>query len=960
MMSQSGLWIAVAIVLAGADGPPPAPPRAVDPRLVLERVAAEPEIVTPTGLAVDARGRVFVVESHTHFRPKDYQGPPADRIRLFEDTNGDGKFDRIGTFFQGTRMTMNLAFARDGSLFVATRSALFRLEDRDGDGRADGEAATRVPAPFVRLDTPGDYPHNGLSGFAFDAFDNVYFGLGENLGAEYRLVGSDGTTLTGGGEGGNIYRCRPDGSKLERVATGFWNPFHVAFDAFGRLFAVDNDPDSRPPCRLLHIAQGGDYGYRFRNGRKGLHPFTAWNGELPGTLPMTAGTGEAPSGLVVYESDNLPEDYRGNILVTSWGDHRIERYRLEPRGASFRATMEPVVAGGEDFRPVGIATAPDGSLYFSDWVDKSYDLHGKGRVWRLRNRKAVARYMAPKPEDNLAHPDRLLRERAARTLAGRGANGRIELTDHALSSVDPRARAVALQTLAATGTVEGEHPIFHLGPLPAESHALEVRLLPAKLIDLRATLVNTTSPLVRAEVFRRASDPSWKDVLLKGLESDDPFLQQAAREGLKRSLKIPELVKLADDPNASHRLGILLILRDSGDTHARGLVGKYLADPDPKIRFAAIQWVGEQRLAEYRAKLLDGLASIKVSREAFEGTLAALEMLDGKKSRDPREEVAGEDFVAALIANFKTPPAIVSRALRMLRPDHPAITPGRIRHFLASGDATLRLEAVRTLAAGVLPGSPPMLKKIATDAHAPIPLRAEAIVGLSDQEALISLAEGGQPILRREALRSLRRHFLFEKDWRRLRVAAHGDDESRALLSMLLKPPADGSAPSAPRPDPSLPPNSDLDAWLAKLDGPADAEAGGRVFFHPLGPGCFKCHQVDGRGGRTGPDLSVLSTGMDRKRLVQSILQPSREIAPQFVPYSVARTDGTVFTGVLVSESPDGTLSFADADGRLSVVNASEIEDKKPQSVSIMPENLPQTITLQEFRDLVAFLLQRK
>ena len=98
---------------------------------------------------------------------------------------------------------------------------------------------------------------------------------------------------------------------------------------------------------------------------------------------------------------------------------------------------------------------------------------------------------------------------------------------------------------------------------------------------------------------------------------------------------------------------------------------------------------------------------------------------------------------------------------------------------------------------------------------------------------------------------------------------------------------------------------------------------------------------------------------MDRKRLIQSILQPSREIAPQFVPYSVARTDGTVFTGVLVNESPDGTLSFADADGRLIVVKSSEIEDKKPQTVSIMPENLPQTLTLQEFRDLVGFLLRK-
>ena len=51
--------------------------------------------------------------------------------------------------------------------------------------------------------------------------------------------------------------------------------------------------------------------------------------------------------------------------------------------------MRPVVTGGDDFRPVGIAAAPDGSLYISDWVDKSYDVHGKGRIWRLRNARAT-------------------------------------------------------------------------------------------------------------------------------------------------------------------------------------------------------------------------------------------------------------------------------------------------------------------------------------------------------------------------------------------------------------------------------------------------------------------------------------------------------------------------------------------------------------------------------------------
>jgi putative membrane-bound dehydrogenase-like protein len=296
------------------------PPQVTDPRLKIELFAESPQIVTPIGIAVDGKGRVFVVESHTHQRPAGYQGPKTDRIRMFEDTKGTGKADKITTFFEGTNQTMCLAFDRDGVLYVATRMEIFRLRDTKGTGAADERTS------IVHLETTGTYPHDGLAGMAFDFNGDLYFGMGENLGFPYKLIGSDGSSVSGGGEGGNIFHCKPDGSHVERFATGFWNPFQCCFDTFGRLFTVDNDPDSRPPCRLLHVVEGGDYGYRFRYGRKGTHPFDAWNGELPGTLPMASATGEAPAGLVCYDSVNLPDQYRGGLLATSWGDHRIDYF----------------------------------------------------------------------------------------------------------------------------------------------------------------------------------------------------------------------------------------------------------------------------------------------------------------------------------------------------------------------------------------------------------------------------------------------------------------------------------------------------------------------------------------------------------------------------------------------------------------------------------------------------------
>ncbi|HEV3022965.1 MAG TPA: hypothetical protein VGX76_10870, partial [Pirellulales bacterium] len=107
--------------LAVADGGALQIPRVLDDRLVIELFAAEPDLVTPTGIAVDAKGRVLVIECHTHFPPEGYAGPSTDRIRVFEDADGDGRGEKITTFFEGSRATMNLAVYHDGSVYVATR-----------------------------------------------------------------------------------------------------------------------------------------------------------------------------------------------------------------------------------------------------------------------------------------------------------------------------------------------------------------------------------------------------------------------------------------------------------------------------------------------------------------------------------------------------------------------------------------------------------------------------------------------------------------------------------------------------------------------------------------------------------------------------------------------------------------------------------------------------------------------
>jgi putative membrane-bound dehydrogenase-like protein len=945
------------------------PPAAVDDRLVVELVASEPEIVTPTGVAVDERGRIWVIENQTHQRPPSYKGPAGDRIRIFDDFGPDGRARRVKTFAEGFKNGMGLAFGPGGDLYFATRAQILILRDRDGDDVADERRE------IVRLDTPGDYPHNGLSGFAFDALHNVYFGFGENLGAPYKLIGSDGTTLSGGGEGGNIYRCRPDGGKLVRVATGFWNPFHMTFDAFGRLFAVDNDPDSRPPCRLLHIIPGGDYGYRFRNGRKGLHPFTAWNGELPGTLPMVAGTGEAPSGIVAYESNGLPPEYVGDLIVTSWGDHVIQRFKLAERGASFSSRAETFVRGPDNFYPVGIAVAPDGSLVVSDWADKSYPLHGKGALWRIR--------MKQPPADDGLRPSQV---------AGKDTAALIKLLSHPKRTVRDAATAALTKNKATRGWLS--QVISEQGDRRACVHAMwamnaidykrpyqdglydrrpEVRAVAVQYIAGWATeeasqgqlahiMVGDRSDLVRLQALAGLHAPGVREAAFPFLSHRDPFLAAAALEFLGRPEHVKFLQSHAKDADGRVRLGVLLALRRGDSAAAPAAVQTFLNDPDASVRRAAIQWVAEENRRELEPLLEAAVSRAPVTRELFEAFLAAKEMLAGV-ARKPTDEPSGEDFIVKILNDDAQPSTLRAIALRSLRPDHPAIGSDRLQGLLHSDDAGLRMESLRTLAARSDASSQDALRGIAADSETSFAMRAEAVLGLAQSAAtsddtarlLIELVTAQSADLRREALRSLRgaagRRDVKEavQNW----LNGHAESASPEEIEqaeLVLRPGDPGRDAN------QLAKRAAEFERLAAATEPGDAAAGERVFFHPRGPQCFNCHRVNGRGGAAGPDLSAVGHTLTREKLVASVLAPSKDIAPQYTSWLIATRDGQVHTGVIVEEDPRGAVTLADAQGRLRQIVVSDIEDRRAQPQSIMPENLIDQVTRREFRDLIEFL----
>src|SRR5262249_23558062 len=134
-----------------------------------------------------------------------------------------------------------------------------------------------------------------------------------------------------------------------------------------------------------------------------------------------------------------------------------------------------------------------------------------------------------------------------------------------------------------------------------------------------------------------------------------------------------------------------------------------------------------------------------------------------------------------------------------------------------------------------------------------------------------------------------------------------------------------------------------------------DSQRGRNLFFNAAKTQCVKCHRVGEQGERIGPDLTGVGSRFPRIYLIESVLQPSRSIAPGYQTLTVMLKSGQVVTGVKVAET-DAVLTVGDNKGDKLALPKADIEAQHPQSVSVMPEGLEKQLTTDEFVDLIAFL----
>ncbi|GAB4038852.1 DUF7133 domain-containing protein [Spirosoma jeollabukense] len=476
----------------------------LEPGLKVQLVASEPMVEDPVVFTFDENGRLWVVEMRGFMPDVDGNGEDkrVGRISVLEDTNGDGQMDVSKIYLDSLVMPRAIALVKGGAL-VAENGALWLTQDTNGDLKADTK--TVVDAHYAGEGLPEHAPNGLLRGM-----DNWFYNAKARL--RYKLV---------------------DGKWL-RDSTEFRGQWGISHDDRGRLYYNYNwsqlHADLVPPNYLSRNKNhkpttGIDYGVTLDRRVYPIRPNPAVNrGYIPGTLDKEGHLREftAACSPLFYRGTALPKDYYGNVFVCEPAGNLVKRNVVEDKELLIAAHdphpgTEFLASTDERFRPVHIATGPDGALYIADMYrgliqHKAYvtpylkeqtlsrDLDkpiNRGRIWRIvpENWKTqkVKKLSDASPDElvaELSSPDGWHRDMAQRLL--------IERNDTKIGS--------ALTNLAVKGTSElGRfHALWTLDGLKLSNAATLLSLVsdPNELVG--TTAIRLLEPFAKADKTVRA------------------------------------------------------------------------------------------------------------------------------------------------------------------------------------------------------------------------------------------------------------------------------------------------------------------------------------------------------------------------------------------------------------------------------------------------------------------------
>lgn len=924
------------------------------PGFVVDVVAAEPDVVNPVAMTFDDRGRIWITESLEY--PRREPGKGRDRVKVLEDTNGDGKVDKTSIFAEGLNIPSGIAIGH-GGVWVANAPDLLFLQDTDNDGKAD---KTEVIVTGFGRDDTHELP-NSLT-WGPDGWLYGWNGVFNPSHIEYRGKKFDFTCA--------IFRVHPVTREFEVFCEGTSNPWGIAVNAEGELFAS--------ACVIDHLWHLTQTGYYHRQG--GPYPPFTWKIE---SIVDHLHQKRAYCGITFFDGANFPAEYRRKLYMGNIHGNAINLDTVLRNGSTYSAKAQNDFLQANDawFMPVVQKTGPDGSLYIVDWYDRYHcyqdanrDPAGidrlKGRIYRVRYDKNqllpvedLAKKSATELVDLLGHENVWHRETARRILTERQLDGQAPaLTKLVLDAETPRDKRLnALYTLISANML-AEPP----ARLLFDDSDPTVR---AWVVRYAGSLGEKASKRATSRVQQQASD-SHPDVALqvaialgKFTKTQDPMpgwaviLQEHGGDKI-----IPRIIFRNMEP--------LLV---SASTDLPALLGEL----DLKVNVGARELfprIYERLLFAPKpdAETLPWLLSRILQSGDAEGTSYALRATTGRLAGLPWQERG------PLLAAVR--PALTPEAEKR-GPEHPISR--EITLILAQAGDTQSLEQLRMwvtnrsivndlrtrawevvmiqsdgpkalqLAGSVIPPEAGLLN------HAPrgefilrLGIRSEpeiapmiinlfsrlennnkgrAIQLLTERgpwaKALLEAVEAGKIPANALNLNQVRRlQDLADKDrvakiWGRVRA---GRNPQRELVV------------------------SQMRNYLERT--PGDPFAGKAVFQKT----CAQCHKMYGDGQEVGPDL----TGNGRnnyEQLLSNVFDPNLVIGENYQAVVVAVKDGRTLTGLLTQDSPE-SVKLKVQGGKEEVIPRAQVEEVKRSPISLMPENLESLVTPQELADLFAYL----
>lgn len=309
----------------------------------VELVASEPDIVNPVAMTIDERGRFWITESFEY--PRREAGPGKDRVKVCEDTDGDGQLDKFTVFAEGLNIPSGIAVGH-GGVWVANAPDILFMQDTDGDGKAD---KTEVVVTGFGRDDTHELPNSLTWGP-----DGYLYGL--NGVFNRSVVKQDGKTFDFTCA---LFRIHPLTRKFELFCEGTSNPWGVTFDGEGSAFIS--------ACVIDHLWHLTETGYYHRQG--GPYPPFTWKIE---SIVKHKHQKAAYCGITWFDSEAYPEQYRDKLYMGNIHGNCVNVDRISRDGSTYFGEGEPDFLSANDawFMPVVQKVGPDGCLYVLDWYDR--------------------------------------------------------------------------------------------------------------------------------------------------------------------------------------------------------------------------------------------------------------------------------------------------------------------------------------------------------------------------------------------------------------------------------------------------------------------------------------------------------------------------------------------------------------------------------------------------------------